>query len=234
MLTRKLSLALLAGLFIVPIATAAEMRGVISKVDAESKELLIEGFGRAGKGMTYVFLITDDTRILFGSNAGSNADLLVGKRTRVIYDERDGKQIALVIRPLYLQPKSKPANPVAPGGGADGILRLINSNDREIVVIGANAKGGESETTLHVPKELKVERNAKKTEFDDLKEGEQLSFEADKKNSKMYAKTLRVGPADPNGKQAQASQPEEMKREQVMKTIETVIQILEQLRRERK
>jgi hypothetical protein len=233
MFTKNALIALLAGLALAASVSAAEIRGVISKVDSENKELLIEGLGKAGKGMTFTFVLNDDTRVLFGSNAGSLADLVVGKRTRVIFDDRDGKQTALVIRPLYLQPKAKDGVAMAPANGSGGVLRLINSNDREIVVVGANPKGGESETTLHIPKDLKVQRGDKPTGFDDLKEGELLSFEADKKDGKFLAKSLRAGPPDPNAKSAPAMLPEDKKGEKAKKVLEVLFKILEQMQRER-
>jgi hypothetical protein len=233
MFTKNALFTLLAGLALAASVPAAEIRGVISKVDPENKELLIEGLGKGGKGITFTFILTDDTRVLFGSNAGSLADLVVGKRTRVTYDDRDGKQAALVIRPLYLQPRAKDGVAMAPANGNGGVLRLINSNDREIVVVGANPKGGESETTLHIPKDLKVQRGDKPTGFDELKEGELLSFEADKKDGKFLAKSLRAGPADPNAKSAPAMLPEDKKGEKARKVLEIVFKVLEQMQRER-
>src|SRR6266699_1060420 len=104
MFAKNTLFTLLAGLALAASLPAAEIRGAITKVDPENKELLIEGHGRAGKGMIFTFVLTDDTRVLFGSNAGPLSDLVVGRRTRVVYDDRDGKQTALIIRPLYLQP----------------------------------------------------------------------------------------------------------------------------------
>ncbi len=234
MFTKNTLLTLLAGLALAASVPAAEIRGVITKVDSENKELLIEGLGKGAKGMTFTFVLTDNTRVLFGANGGSLADLVVGRRTRVIFDDRDGKQTALVIRPLYLQPKAKDAVPMAPANGSGGMLRLINSNDREIVVVGANPKGGESETTLHIPKDLKVQRGEKATGFDELKEGELLSFEADKKDGKFMAKSLRAGPPDPNANSAPAMLPDDKKGEKAMKVLEIVFQILDQMRRERR
>ena len=233
MFTKNSLLVLLVGLALASSLSAAEIRGVISKVDPENKELLIEGLGKAGRGITFTFVLTDDSRVLFGANTGSLADLVVGKRIRVIYDERDGKQVVLIVRPLYLQPRSKEAIPAAPGNGSGGVLRLINSNDREIVVVGADAKGGESETTLRVPKDLKVQRGDKASDFDGLKEGESLSFDAEKKDGRFLAKSLRVGPPDPNAKQAPAMRPDDKKGEKAMKVLEIVFQILDQMRRER-
>jgi hypothetical protein len=235
MFTKNSLLALLAGLALAASTPAAEIRGIISKVDGENKALVIEGLGKGGRGITFTFVLTDDTRILFGANAGSLADLVVGRRTRVVFDERDGKQIALTLRPLYPQPKSKDTISAVPtpANGSGGVLRLINSNDREIVVVGADTKGGESETTLHFPKDLKVLRGEKATDFDGLKEGESLSFEAEKKDGKFMAKSVRVGPPDPNAKQAPAMLPDGKKGEKAMKVLEIVFQILEQMKRER-
>jgi hypothetical protein len=233
MSTKNPLLVPLTVLFFAASVPAAEIRGVISKVDTENKELLVEGLGRGGKGITFVFLLNDDTRVLFLANVGSFGDLVVGRRTRVIYEGRDGKQIALVIRPLYPRPRSKDPDASAPANSAGGVLRLINSNDREIVVVDASPKVGESETTLHIPKDLKVQRGDRATEFGDLKEGEAISFEAEKKDGKMLAKSLRVGPIDPNAKPAQASMPENKKGEKVVKVLEIVFQLLDQMRRDR-
>src|SRR6266851_7871123 len=99
---KRYFLVLVAGLALNGAASAVEVRGVIAKVDADKKELTLDGKGK-DRGKTFTFPLTDDTRILLGSKAGTAADLAPGKRVRVDYEERDGKRTNVVIHALFLQ-----------------------------------------------------------------------------------------------------------------------------------
>jgi hypothetical protein len=207
---KRYLLVLTAGVLLSGTATAVEVRGVISKIDLDKKELVLEGKGK-DRGTMFTFPLNDDTRILFGSKAGTAAELSTGKRVRVDYEERDGKKTNVVIHAFFLQLKgtdSTPASPPAATGGAgSGTVRLINQEDREIVVVAGDGKGKETETTLLVPKDVKIQRGDKTTDLKELKEGETLSYEADQKDGKLTAKSLRVGAADANAKPATPAPP---------------------------
>jgi hypothetical protein len=217
---------LMAGLLVAGTASAEEIRGVISKVDPVNKELLVEGKGKGARGQTFRFALTADTRILFGSEAGAVADLLVDKRVHVTYDEQDGKRAALVIHANYPKPEGKVA--VGTDGGLAGKVQLINRSDREIVIVGS----GDKETTLTLPETVKIDREGKSIGLEDLKEGERVAVDADKKDGKWVVRALHVGgstaPASVPGKDEKAE-----RREKAMKILEMVLQRLERMREEK-
>src|SRR5215831_16014905 len=99
---KRYLLVLAAGVMLTGSAVAVEVRGVISKVDLDKKELVLEGKGK-DRGTMFTFPLNDDTRILFGSKAGTAAELSTGKRVRVDFEERDGKKTNVVIHALFLQ-----------------------------------------------------------------------------------------------------------------------------------
>jgi hypothetical protein len=233
----KRYLAVLAAvLMLAGAASAVEVRGVISKVDTDKKELILDGKGK-DRGKSFTFPLTDDTRILLGSKAGTAADLSAGKRVRVDYEEHDGKRTNVVIHALVLQllkgteSTPSPATPAA-GGAGSGTVRLINHEDREVVVVAGGGKGKEAETTLLVPKDVKVQRGDKATDLNELKEGETLSYEADQKDGKLTAKSLRVGAADPNAKPAAPAPPASAKGEKgekAMMLLQRLMKLMDQM-----
>ncbi|HEY1861138.1 MAG TPA: hypothetical protein VGG61_12325 [Gemmataceae bacterium] len=231
---KRYLLVLMAGLLVAGTASAVEVRGVITKIDPDKKELLIEGKGK-DRGTTFTFSLADDTRILFGSKTGTAADLAAGKRVRVAYEERDGKRSNVVIHALYLQPKgaeATPATTTASASAGSGTVRLINHEDREIVVVAGGGKGKEAETTLLVPKDVKVQRGDKATDLNELKEGETLSYEADQKDGKLTAKSLRVGAADPNAKATTPAPPASAKGEKgekAMMLLQRIMKLMDQM-----
>ena len=99
---KRFLLVLAASLALSGAASAVEVRGVIAKIDADKKELILDGKGK-DRRKTFTFPLTDDTRIMLGSKAGTAADLTAGKRVRVDYEERDGKRTNVVIHALSLQ-----------------------------------------------------------------------------------------------------------------------------------
>jgi hypothetical protein len=201
-------------------ASAAEIKGVIAKLDPEKKELLVEGKGKA-RGLTFHFALTDDTRVLFGSKAGVLTDLLADKRVRVAYDEHDGKQIAMVIHALYAKPEAK--NTPKAGEGLAGKVQLINRTEREIVIVGS----GNAETTLSLAENAKIDREGKEITIDEVKEGEGVRAEAEQKEGKWIARALHLGvTAAP----APAQSAKAERRERLMKILEAVLQELQRMR----
>ena len=83
MTASRLASALLAGLiFNLPLA-AAEVVGVVSRVDLDKKQVLLEGRG-AARGKMLTLVLVDATEVIFGREPGTPADLVVGKRVRVV------------------------------------------------------------------------------------------------------------------------------------------------------
>jgi hypothetical protein len=230
---KRFLLVLAAGLALTGAASAVEVRGVIAKIDADKKELILDGKGK-DRGKTFTFPLTDDTRVMLGSKAGTAADLTAGKRVRVDFEERDGKRTNVVIHALSLQLLKGSESTLAPstpaaGGVGSGTVRLINREDREIVVVAGDGKGKEAETTLLVPKEVKVQRGDKATDLNELKEGETLSYEADQKDGKLTAKSLRVGAADANAKAATPASAKGEKGEKAMMLLQRLMKLMDQM-----
>jgi hypothetical protein len=194
---------------------AGEVRGVVSKVNLDQKELLLEGRGRGVRGLTLTIYFTADTRFEAGRKPAQAADLSPGKHVRVLFEMRDGKQVATLVSWLGLPA----ATPVAPPAPADpntlvGKLARVSWADHEITVIGP----GEKETTLPVAEDATVTRDQKPILFEDLKEGEQVVVKFEKKDDKQVARSITVGAA------AKTEGPRGEKAREVLKLIESILQ----------
>jgi hypothetical protein len=93
--------------------------------------------------------------------------------------------------------------------------------DRELVIISPGR-----ETTVTVPEDAKISKDQKSLLFDDLKEGEQVIVQTEKRDGQLIARSVQVGPAAP----VPAAPREERKIErfrQVLKTLDNYLQMLE-------
>ncbi|MHB1422942.1 MAG: hypothetical protein ACYC3I_07070 [Gemmataceae bacterium] len=201
----RFSLSLATGLVFVAAACADEARGRILRIDPDKKELRLEA-RLPRRGGVLDLKIDAKTDILIGGQPGKLNDLEAGRRIRVVFEMRDGKPVAQVIRalgPLTLpslpwgRGKGEGGQPAAPkeGEGVAGTLQRVSSTDREIVVIGRGAKGEEKETTIAVPDETAITRDGKKITLDDLKEGETVTVKSESRKGKATAVSIQVGPA---------------------------------------
>jgi hypothetical protein len=209
-------------------ALAAEVRGVISKVDVDRHEIVLEGRGRGARGFTFTFTVDRDTKILFGEDPGQLADLSAGKRVRVSFEHRRDQDVALLIQ-AHGSPPARGTTPAASGDAITGTLQRVALTEREIVVVGPGPKGPETETTLAVPDKAQVTRGDKAIAFDDLKEGEKVAVTAEKRDGRLSAVAIHAGggpaPAAAAGKQARM--------QRVMQIVGQVLQILQQMRADR-
>ena len=89
-----------------------------------------------------------------------------------------GKPVAGVVR--------SPDDPNA------GTLQSIALTDREIVVIRRDQAGTETETTYQVPESAKIVRADKPIKLEELKEGERVAVQAEKRGGKMVAGSVQV------------------------------------------
>jgi len=190
MVARIYTFTLLAVLSLALEGTAAEVRGVVAKIDPNKNELLLEARGPGLRGTAMTFVVDKDTQILFGQQSGQLTDLAVGKRVRLLYENRENKNVAQIIHAFGLKP-SQPA-----GATTDytvtGTLQRVAITDREIVVIGPGAKGPETETTIAVPEGVKITRGDKTISLQDLKDGERVGVRAEKRDGKMTADAIQV------------------------------------------
>ncbi len=199
-------------------APAAEVRGVIVKVDPKNHEVVIEARGRGMRGREFTLALSQATEFRKGRESAREADLAPGERVRVVYEDETGTRRALRISiqggALAQQARPAPANDVKPGPNdakpgpndakpgpndantVSGVLRRIALTDREIVVVAPNPAGKqEKETTIFVPESTKITRDQKTLRLDDLKEGEQVTVQIEKDAHEVAAKSIQVGAA---------------------------------------
>jgi hypothetical protein len=225
---------LIAGLTPLLLATAAlaaEIRGIITKVDPDKHEVVLEGRGRGARGVTFTLSVDKDTRILFGQEKGDLVDLEPGKRVHVSFERQGNQNVALLIQAHGSPPpRTTAARPTVSGDAITGTLLRVALTEREIVVVGPGPKGPETETTFAVADRTQVTRGEQTIRFDDLKEGEQVAVTAEKRDSKLTAAAIHAGggkaPAVQGGKEARL--------QKVMQIVGQVLQQLEQMRANRR
>ena len=119
-------------------------------------------------------------------------------------------------------------------GAITGLLRRVAITDREIVVVNAGAKGGpEIETTILVPDATKILRDQKSIRFQDLKEGEQVAVNAEKKGRKLLARSIQVGPvagamAPPQPNAAPNANERIQRVREILKMVDGILQRLDE------
>jgi hypothetical protein len=147
------------------------------------------------------------TQILVGGQPATLDDLTSSRRVRVVFEQRDGKAVARVVRSLGLLrlmqpppapqlpqlPQPRPVAPLKEGEGVAGTLQRVALTDREIVVIGPGAKGAQTETTIAVPEEAAITRDGKKIALDDLKEGETVTVRTESRKGRLTARSIQAG-----------------------------------------
>jgi len=200
----RFGLSLTTGLLLITAAAADEARGVIVRIDPDKKELQLEGRGPR-RGVVLDLQIDPKTRILIGGQPAALNDLAPGRRIRVVFEPRDGKAVAQVIRAFGLglvqpRPSSQPPSATLPpphkaGDGMSGTLQRVALTDREIVLIGPGPKGPRTETTIAVPEGTPITRDGKDIAFDALKEGEMATVKAEPRKDRLTAVSIQVGQA---------------------------------------
>jgi Cu/Ag efflux protein CusF len=199
MTASRCTFVLTAVLALASTAPAAEVRGIVAKVDPDKKVLVLEGRGIGLRGAVLVFELPAGTPVMFGDQAGTLSDLEVGRRVRVQYDVADGRQVAQAIRVLGGPRPAAPTATVPPpvpaaGDGLTGVLRHVGYSDREVVVIGPGPKGADTETTVAVPETARITKNGKEATLDDLKEGDSAAVQVETKDGRPSALSIVVGP----------------------------------------
>jgi cold shock CspA family protein len=204
-------------------APAAEVRGVIVKVDPKNHEVVIEARGRGMRGREFTFVLSKETEFRRGKETAREADLSPGERIRVVYENDPGNRRAVRVTiqgaALAELAKPAPANDIKPGPSdirpgpndikpgpndikpgpndantVSGVLRRVALTDREIVVVGPNPAGrAEKENTIFVPESAKITKDQKPIRLDDLKEGEQVTVQIEKDAHEIAAKSIQVG-----------------------------------------
>ena len=194
----RFCLGLLTGLVLVTAASGAEVRGRIVRINLDNNELRLDARGPL-RGTVLDFTVGPKTQILIGGQPGKLSDLTPGRRVRVLYEERDGKSVAQVIRsPGVRAAATQPSPAVAPpreGEGVTGTLQRVSLADREVVVVGPGAKGSRTETTIAVAEKTPITRDGKEIAFEALKEGEMVTVRTQSLKGKLSAVSIQVGQA---------------------------------------
>ena len=208
---------------------ADNVRGVITKIDLDKKEVLVETRGLRQRGEFVLVFLTADTEIRLGLKAGQTADLATGRRVNVQFDLRDGKRLASRITVNGLGEATPDATPAAPAdpNSVRGTLRRIDFTEREIVII----RTGDREETFPVPEDVVVTKDQKAIRFDDLKEGQQIVVKFEMQDGKRVAKSIQVGGVAAVGLEGR-ERPIQKVRE-ILKMVDELLQRAEQRRGEK-
>jgi hypothetical protein len=202
-------------------AAAAEVRGLITRVDPDRRELVVEGRGRGVRGLALSFELRPDTQVHFGQERGQLAELTPGTRAHVFYETLDGRRIATLITVSGRRP-SAPSFAMDPNT-VGGVLRRVSPSDREIVVISPSRTGGdEAETTFLVPPEARITKDRNAVGFEDLKEGDPVQVRAEKRDGRLAAQAIHIGAIKPEGD----NRIERLR--QVLKIVDGLLQLAEQ------
>ncbi len=196
MSARPFGWAVVLGLTLTAFAQATEFGGVITSIDLKRKQLRLEGRGDL-EGERLTFRLTDATKVRFGTQVGTLGDLEVGRRVRIESTPRDGKAVARVVHVLGKRAPRVAADPAVQRASGDlvaGVLRRVALTDRELVVIGPGAKGPETETTIAVPGDARIQRGDKEVAFESLKEDEQVTVRVARRDDRLTALHVQAGP----------------------------------------
>ncbi len=187
------ALALLFGFAFALPASAGEFVGMIARTDPVKNELVVDGRGKS-RGEALTFVVDGDTQILFGKQPAAVTDVPVGRRVHVIYETRDNRMMARVVR--VNGPKPKAATASTDKGAITGVLRRVALTDREVVVIGPGPMGKETETTVAVPETARIMKGGKAATLESLKEDDPVSIVAEKRDGRLTATVVQVGPPE--------------------------------------
>jgi hypothetical protein len=181
-----------------PGAPANEVRGVVARVDPDKKELQLDGRG-AARGSVLAFTLDASTEVMFGRQAAAPVDIPVGRRVRIQYEVRAGKAVAKVIHVTGARPARPTPRPErgTDDGALVGRLWRVGLSDREITVLGPGDRGAEKESVIAVPETAKLLRDGKPINLNDLKEGESVRVQAEKRDGKLVAKSVEAGVSAP-------------------------------------
>lgn len=195
---------------LVSAASAAEVRGVITKIDPAKNELVVDIKGvLAAKGELMTLYLPADATVqigLVGPQPGTLKSLAAGQRVRVVFDDRNGKKMVQLVRIVaLLSPSDPPAgnpnpnpNPLPPtGNGAgnvvSGTLRYIGLSERDILLAHAGAGGKEAYTPIQVPETARINRDKQQIRLEDLKSEEAVAVQFEMKDGKRVALAIQAG-----------------------------------------
>jgi hypothetical protein len=247
-----LGLSLTILLPLTALADQLQIRGRISRIDLKKKEIVVQGLGPT-RGQSVKMRVTADTQILFAGKPIQLAELDIGKRVKVLYDDEDGRCVAQCIRAGELQrvlgglmeaaaqsglggqgglgglgglggrrpaapvepaepgdvppvpgeppptppepPAAAPGAPAAPPAAKDVVTgRVVRVSGKERLLV-IRAAGADRDTTIVVPARVAISKGEDLVELTGLKEGDTVTIKTQKKDGKLTAVSVEVGPA---------------------------------------
>ena len=204
---------------------AEEFRGIIVKADPATKKLTVEERGKGRRNQVLTFSLDQDTDIRHGKDQAKIDDLVAGKRVRVLFEQRKDERLAVrVTLPAGLASAAQSIAAIDPNAIA-GLLRRVAYTDPEVVVIGLDK--AEKETVVLIPEQVRVTRLGKPIAYFEVQEGETAVVKTEKKDRRLYAKEISIGPADASPAPARQDRPVEKVR-QILKFLDAALQQLEE------
>ncbi len=84
----------LVALFLATPLFADEIRGTLLRVSPDKQEVAVDVRDRGRRTTTIILKLDADSQVMLGRKAGKLADLVVGKRVRVLYEDQNGQHMA--------------------------------------------------------------------------------------------------------------------------------------------
>ena len=84
----------LVALFLATPLFADEIRGTLLRVSPDKQEVAVDVRDRGRRTTTIILKLGADSQVMLGRKAGKLADLVVGKRVRVLYEDQNGQHMA--------------------------------------------------------------------------------------------------------------------------------------------
>jgi predicted RNA-binding protein len=187
MATKRLGLSLVGLLAFAGAALAEEIHGVITKVDLDHHQVVVEGRGRGMRKGAYTLTLDKDSQIVQGRKTAEPAGLEVGRRVRVLFEMQDGQRVARVI---HLR---GPSTTKEDDRGITGTIQRVALKEHKLVIHGRQKRGGaEIDINFELPAEVRVTRAGKAIKVDDLEEGLRVRILPEERDGKMLAGSIEV------------------------------------------
>jgi hypothetical protein len=155
----------LVALFLATPLFADEIRGTLLRVSPDKQEVAVDVRDRGRRTTTVILKLDADSQVMLGRKAGKLADLVVGKRVRVLYEDQNGQHMArsiiapavITLNPALLETLG---NLGAAGGlnlgGALGAGSMKNEAPAAPVPVPQNGIGGILRRVSRTDRELVV------------------------------------------------------------------------------
>ena len=97
-----------------------------------------------------------------------------------------------------------------------------------MVISPAAKEGAEVETVVSVAEDAKIAKDQKTISFDDLKEGDQVLVQVEKRDDKLWAKSIQLGAAANANTNAEPGQRKIEQLRKALKMIDFILQMIDQ------